>query len=463
MNKKYIWIVSIVLSISLFSLILLQGWFFQNARNLKKEQLDLTVNIALNNVTNELERMEREQRIQVYMEYSRRQQQILVPTGKYSGTKVFQSQSIFSSGGYSNSNLFNSDFLINTKPLNERIEFDKLEGIIAKALTNNNIFLNFEFAIKTGSTFNYMSDNYLQNAEKKKRYAKVLFPNETPSLSSKQSFLLIYFPSADDFFADAFKFVIPASILILILILSTAFTIYIIFRQKRVSNIKNDFINNMTHEFKTPISTISLASQMLKDNTFSNTPQTVERISNIISEESKRLSFQVETILQMAVSEDVEMKLKKKNINLNDLIEKHVPNFRINVEKQGGTILTHLATNLKNIEGDEVHIGNLISNLLDNALKYSHETPEITISTENKNGQILMSIADNGIGIAKKDQQMIFERFYRVHTGNLHNIKGFGLGLSYVKKVVDAHKGTIELESMLGKGSKFTIVLNAVE
>lgn len=462
MNKKYIWIVSIVLAISLFSLIVLQGWFFQNTRDLKKEQLDLTVNIALNNVTNELERMEREQRIQIYMEYSRRQQQILAPSGKYRGAKVFQSQSIFSSG-YSNTSLFDSDFLLNIKPLNERIEFDKVEGIIAKALTNNNIFLNFEFAIKTGSTFNYMSDNYLQNAEKKKRYAKVLFPNETPTLSSKQSFLLIYFPSADDFFANAFKFVIPASILILILILSTAFTIYIIFRQKRVSKIKNDFINNMTHEFKTPISTISLASQMLKDNTLSNTPQTVERISNIISEESKRLSFQVETVLQMAVSEEVEMKLKKKIINLNDLIEKHVPNFRINVEKRGGTILTHLTTDLKNIEGDEVHIGNLISNLLDNALKYSHEIPEITISTENKNGQVLMSIADNGIGIAKKDQQMIFERFYRVHTGNLHNIKGFGLGLSYVKKVVDAHKGMVELESMLGKGSKFTILLNAIE
>ncbi len=465
MNKRYIWIVSIILGVTLLSLIILQAWFFRDARNLKKEQLDMSVNIALNDVVTELERKEREQFIHFYTEqrslrgstlsFSKKTQEAY---GLSKKSKPFLRKEITTSVSLSNGDFFG----FTPKPIKEKINFVALRDLIAKALMDNNVFLNFEYAVKTGATYDYIPEDYLQNAENKKRYAKVLFPSEVSDISPKQSLLIVYFNSPNEFYSqDILKFIVPAIILILILILCSAFTVYILFRQKKISKIKNDFINNMTHEFKTPISTISLASQMLKDQTLKTTPENINRYSTMISDESTRLSFQVEKILQMAVFDEVDMKLKLKTLQLNDIIEKQVPNFRINIEKCNGAIFTHLAADLREIQADEVHISNIIANLLDNALKYSKEIPEITITTKNKNGSILLSIADNGIGIAKEDQKMIFERFYRVHTGNVHNIKGFGLGLSYVKKVIEAHKGTIEVESVLNKGSKFTITMPA--
>lgn len=465
MNKRYIWIVSIILGAALLSLIILQARFFQNARSLKKEQLDMSVNIALNSVANELERQERESRIRFYTEQRQLQRnRFTLSEEKDSRYKLQRNSGTLIKQELSQVVAYNTNAIFSfvSPPIAERIDFEKLGNQIAKALTENNVFLNFEYAVKTGGLFNYMSENYLINSNQRKRHAKALFPNEVSTVNSPQSFLIVYFNSPNDFYSqDTLRFIIPAIILILILILCSAFTIFIIFRQKKVSKIKNDFINNMTHEFKTPISTISLASQMLKDQTLNTTKESIERYSSMISDESKRLSFQVEKILQMAVFDEVEMKLKEKTLQLNSLIEKHVPNFRISIEKQNGSINTHLSPDLNEIKGDEVHISNVIANLLDNALKYSREIPEITVSTKNRNGHVLLSIADNGIGIAKEDQKMIFERFYRVHTGNVHNIKGFGLGLSYVKKVVEAHKGTIEVESMPQKGSKFTISLPA--
>lgn len=462
MNKRYIWVVSIILGIALLSLIILQAWFFQNARKSKKEQLNMSVNIALNSVTNKLERKERELRILRHTEQEHLQNTLSLASfsGSYNLRKsnTLIEQNFKQSTSLDLSNFFN----YTQRPIEERVDFEELRNDIAEALVANKVLLDFEYAVKTAGTFNYMSENYLQNSTDKKRHAKILFPNEMSSITNLQSCLIVYFNSANDFYSKGIlRFIIPAAILILILILCSAFTIYIIFRQKKVSKIKNDFINNMTHEFKTPISTISLASQMLKDQTLNTTQENINRYSSMISDESKRLSFQVEKILQMAVFDEVEMKLKVKTLQVNTLVEKHVPNFRILAEKENGSIITHLSPNLDEILGDEVHISNLIANLLDNALKYSKEVPEVTITTTNKNGNILLSIADNGIGIAKEDQKMIFERFYRVHTGNVHNIKGFGLGLSYVKKVVEAHKGTIEIESMPDKGSKFTISLPA--
>ncbi|MBS9768111.1 MAG: HAMP domain-containing histidine kinase [Flavobacteriaceae bacterium] len=462
MNKRYIWIVSIILGVALLSLIILQAWFFQNARALKKEQLEMSVNIALNDVVTELERTDRERRIRILTE----QQQIQTANLSISRTtqnvyKTTQKNKKLLTANFSkrisvNTNLFN--FL--PLHISKRISFEKLKEKIAKALTTNNVFLNFEYAVKTGAKYNYTSENFLKNSDKKKKHSKVLFPNEVSTSEIPQSQLIVFFESPNEFYAnDILRFIIPAIILILIVILCSTLTVLFIFRQKKVSKIKNDFINNMTHEFKTPISTISLASQMLKDQTLNISKENIERYSSMISDESKRLSFQVEKILQMAVFDEVEMKLKNRTLQLNSIIEKQVPNFRINIEKKNGSIITHLAPDLYEIIGDDIHIGNIIANLLDNALKYSREIPEITISTKNKNDFVEFSIADNGIGIAKEDQKMIFERFYRVHTGNLHNIKGFGLGLSYVKQVIDAHKGTIEVESMLNQGTKFTINL----
>jgi two-component system phosphate regulon sensor histidine kinase PhoR len=238
-----------------------------------------------------------------------------------------------------------------------------------------------------------------------------------------------------------------------------ALTLHIILRQKKLSLIKNDFINNMTHELKTPISTISLASQMLKDTSVAHTPKTIEHVSGVIFDESKRLSYQVEKVLQMAVFNEGRLKLKMSEINLNDVAGTVASNFQIRVTSQHGELNTRFAANHPLIKGDEVHITNVLFNLLDNAVKYSTEKPEIEFSTENKNGWVVVAVKDNGIGIPKEHQKQIFERFYRVPTGNVHNVKGFGLGLSYVKRIIDAHNGQIKVDSSPGKGTRFRIYL----
>jgi len=243
----------------------------------------------------------------------------------------------------------------------------------------------------------------------------------------------------------------------LLLILSCAFTIFIIIRQKKLSAIKNDFINNMTHEFKTPISTISLASQMLKDGAVTNSPDMVSHIAKIVRDESTRLTFQVEKVLQMAMFTESRMKLKLKVINIHEIIEGLLENFRLKVEDKNGEINHHFEATSDNVLADDIHVANVISNLMDNAIKYCMKTPNISISTFNKNEGVVVSVVDNGIGISRKEQKLIFERFYRVSTGNVHDVKGFGLGLSYVKKIVEAHGGNISVESTLHKGSKFDI------
>ncbi|HYQ57918.1 MAG TPA: HAMP domain-containing sensor histidine kinase, partial [Draconibacterium sp.] len=214
---------------------------------------------------------------------------------------------------------------------------------------------------------------------------------------------------------------------------------------------------NMTHELKTPISTISLASQMLQDGSVTNTPSIIEHVSNVINQESKRLSFQVEKVLQMAVFNEGRLKLKLREFDVNKMVRTVTSNFELRVNNKNGTLHTEIMADQALIKGDEVHITNVIFNLLDNAMKYSGEIPEIWVRTENRKDKIMISVKDNGIGIAKEHQSQIFDRFYRVPTGNVHDVKGFGLGLSYVKKIVDLHNGTINVESALNKGTTFKI------
>jgi len=213
----------------------------------------------------------------------------------------------------------------------------------------------------------------------------------------------------------------------------------------------------MTHELKTPISTISLASQMLKDNSLVHSPSTIDHISGVILDESKRLSNQVEKVLQMAVFNEGKLKLKFTAIDLNQVVSQAASNFEIRVTTTNGTLETVLSAENPMIRGDEIHITNLIYNLLDNAEKYSKENPKIEVSTENRSNWVIVQIKDNGIGISKENLTQIFERFYRIPTGNVHNVKGFGLGLFYVKRIVDEHHGKIKVESTLGKGTKFRL------
>lgn len=249
-------------------------------------------------------------------------------------------------------------------------------------------------------------------------------------------FVNIFFPTLDNYIFSSVKFMIPSIIFTVVLLITFIFTIYIIFRQKRLTEIKNDFINNMTHEFKTPISTISLAAQMLNDPAVGKSPVMFKHISGVINDETKRLRFQVEKVLQMSMFERQSVTLKKKEIDAHELITGVVNTFRLKVEKNNGTLEAELNAQDPVIFVDEMHFTNVVFNLLDNAVKYKSPDRDIAlkIRTWNESGKLCISIEDNGIGIKKENLKKIFDKFYRVHTGNLHDVKGFGLGLAYVKK-----------------------------
>jgi len=320
------------------------------------------------------------------------------------------------------------------------------------------ISLDYRYAIKTfptGQEKTISESPDYKSIKRKKEYTHVLFPNDIYEIPN---YLVIYFPKRSGFLLRATGImVIPTFILTGLLIAIFTYTIYIIFKQKKLSQIKNDFINNMTHELKTPISTISLASQMLQDETISNTPRTIAHISSVINQESKRLSYQVEKVLQMAVFNEGRLKLRFKEFELNDLVRTVISSFELRVKNKNGTLHTDLRAVGNRIYGDEIHITNVVFNLLDNAFKYSNEIPDITVTTENRRESVVLSVTDKGIGIPREHQEQIFERFYRVPTGNVHNVKGFGLGLSYVKKIVEAHNGKILVESAVNKGTTFSI------
>ncbi len=245
------------------------------------------------------------------------------------------------------------------------------------------------------------------------------------------------------------------------IIITTAFfiTVRTLLKQKKLSEIKSDFINNMTHEFKTPLATISLAVDALKNDKVSGNKEKTDYFTGIIKEENKRMNKQVETILQAALLDKNEVQLTLKRLLAHDIIVHVLNNISLQVEEKGGKIDVDLEAENDLIMADEVHFTNVINNLLDNAVKYSKDNLHIKLSTRNVGNHLKIKIEDNGIGMNKETLHRIFEKFYRAHTGNVHNVKGFGLGLSYVKTMIDAHHGTIKAESVLGKGSSFTILL----
>ena len=284
-----------------------------------------------------------------------------------------------------------------------------------------------------------------------------LFPND---ILSKNNYLYIYFPEKRTHVIKEVWLPISSSILfILVIIFCFIYAIRVIFRQKALSDTKNDFINNMTHEFKTPLATVSLAVEALQDPELSTKDKFRTRYLGIIKDENKRLVAQVENVLQAAALDKNDFKLKIENLNLSEILESTVDHFGLQVEKKGGQIT--FTNNLEDpfLEGDLFHLTHIFNNLLDNANKYSPNTPFITVEAHDATDSVYVQIKDEGIGMSKDAQRKIFDKFYRVPTGNVHDVKGFGLGLSYVKTMLEAHKGGIQVSSEPGKGSTFTINL----
>lgn len=353
-----------------------------------------------------------------------------------------------------------SHILLHTKfediPIEQRIDQQRLDALLMQNLEERGISQIYEFAvINSQSKIVICTPGYNEVVENK-IYQKRLFPND---VHAKLHTLNLYFTETPNYIKESMGLMIPTVIFTLLVLSISIYTIIIIFRQRKLDQIKNDFINNMTHEFKTPISTISLASQMLKDSSITIPPQSLQRISGVILDESKRLSYQVEKILQMAAFEKGKASLKLKELDVNEIISKVTNSFRLKVESAQGQIDERLDATNSIAMVDEVHFTNVIFNLLDNAFKYRREAPMLYVKTWNKNNGIIISIKDNGLGISKENLDRIFEKFYRVPTGNRHDVKGFGLGLAYVKKIVEDHGGQITVESELNVGTKFDIFL----
>lgn len=252
---------------------------------------------------------------------------------------------------------------------------------------------------------------------------------------------------------------LPLIAVIGFILLFFGYALTIIFKQKRLSEVKTDFINNMTHELKTPISTIGLSSETLLREDFSNDPERLQRYAGIIYKENKRLENQVERVLNIAKMDKEQIKLNYTLFDLHDLIQEAADVFEFNQSETGGVMQLDLQATQTLINADEVHIGNVIHNLIDNAIKYCDKEPEIKITTKHIGASIHLLIQDNGIGLKKEDTKMIFDKFFRVSTGNIHNVKGFGLGLYYVKLIIQSHGGKINVKSQIGQGTTFSIVL----
>lgn len=345
------------------------------------------------------------------------------------------------------------------KNTGERISKGHLDTMIAEELVNVGITVPFISNVYDFNSNDFVYDTHGNADEIKQSAFKVnLYPND---FGLRRELLLVKFPNQSIFLLRQMWLILGSSIIFIILIIVAFYTtIRTIYRQKKISEVKNDFVNNMTHELKTPISTISLACEALSDPAMSSDKASVSTFLNIIKEENKRLGNLVERVLQASVLERTQIKLNIETLEMHNIINKAVNNIRIQIEKRGGVINLHFKATEDKIDGDKVHITNVIFNLLDNANKYTKNVPVIDLVTKNENNKFIIEIIDNGIGISKDDQKKIFEKFYRVPTGNLHDVKGFGLGLSYVNEICTRHNAALLLESDLGKGSKFIIKFN---
>ena len=350
------------------------------------------------------------------------------------------------------------------RPIEERADSTTVANYLRSelefnGLTQNGVTLPFEFAITSRNNgIVYKTAGYSPMSQQDV-YSLVIFPNDP---KNKQNTLNVTFPNKSDYIFSSVKFLIPSLAFTFLLLGVFLYTISVAFKQKKLSEIKNDFINNMTHEFKTPISSISIAAQMLNDDSVRKSPEMLKHVSGVINDETKRLRFQVEKVLQLSLFDRKNATMRLEEEDANASIYSVINTFKLKVEKYGGHINANLDAEDPIINVDRMHFTNVIFNLLDNAVKYRREDvpPELTVTTVNPDeDHIQITVQDNGIGMKREDLKKIFEKFYRVSTGNLHDVKGFGLGLAYVSKMIDLFGGSIRAESEINVGSKFIITL----
>lgn len=343
------------------------------------------------------------------------------------------------------------------KPLLERIDPHLVNAILKEELYDHGVKTKFNMGLFSGHDL-VLKEKGVPAMDLLESPFKIrLFPG---NFFYNQDHLSVIFPQEKGFLIKSMGGVISiSSIFIIAIAVIFWITFATVVRQKKLAVVKNDFINNMTHELKTPISTISLACDILRDKDFPKTPERQDHYVQVITEENKRLSTLVENVLQSAVIDKGELKLKFHPLHIEELIDQVVGRAQVRIEQQNGTLEVEYQATQGLLDADRVHLTNVISNLVDNAIKYSGGTPAIKVITRNLGKGLVVDVQDNGIGIAKEELSKIFDNLYRVPTGNLHDVKGFGLGLSYVKAIVEQHQGSVKVASTLGKGSTFSIYL----
>jgi two-component system phosphate regulon sensor histidine kinase PhoR len=339
----------------------------------------------------------------------------------------------------------------------EEVPFDRVNEVLKKELENRNIPIQFEVGIIKDSIFTDKSANADTLLLTQSNYKVNLFPN---AIFQKNVKLAVYFPEKESFIYKTLNWLLFVSFIFSVIVLVTfAVSIYYILKQKKISEMKSDFINNMTHEFKTPIATISVAADSISNQKIIENPERIRYFVEMIKKENVRMNRQVEDILTIARLDKKDFEFRWEAFNLHEVIEDAIQSIVLQVEKKGGSVSSELMAINPVATSDPTHFANLIYNLLDNANKYSMTAPEIKISTRNTAKGVLIAVEDKGIGMTKAVQSRIFERFYRQTSGNIHNVKGFGLGLSYVKAVLEANRGSISVHSEPGKGSKFEVFI----
>ncbi len=345
------------------------------------------------------------------------------------------------------------------KQVAQRIDLKKLEKTLNEELLNKGIDLNYNFGIVASkdSSLVYVKNKKHNGDIKTSKYRVELSPDD---LFMNADILVVTFPGKINFLiANIWPLIMFSCLFTLIIILGVAYTVHVVFRQKKLAEIKNDFINNMTHEFKTPIATIGIATDTLKNPKVFGNKEKLDFYTGIIKQENERMNNQVNKVLQMAQIDKGELTFKYDEVDVVAIINKVVNGVQLQLQEKQGTITITNQAISTTINADSTHFANVINNLIDNALKYSPEKPVIKIKLWNENDALAICVSDNGIGMNEETQKRIFETFYRAPTGNIHNVKGFGLGLSYVKAIIDDMKGEIEVKSEPGKGSTFIVTL----
>jgi len=510
MNKRIFTFISVSFSAALLVLICFQVYWIRKDYLVREELFKSRVDDALNNTNIKLEKLDPRSK---HTKITERIQGINLPDFKGKKRLNFSVRSEMSIDSNGRQSIrFKNDELVNdslikfdasaTNFLNQIREQSRLQSSKNKDLFNKGLDISDIFDFTT--TKNYYSDRkqkidtllldsiLISELKREKIVAKYnyyltsLYPGSPHHGDLKQAenisdslgiehymvnlapnntfiepeYLILYFPTQNrDVFKQMWPFLITSIVVILILTISFYYIMISNLKQKKLSVIVNDFISNMTHEFKTPISTISLASEMLGDESIAQTPEKKQRYIKMIRDENKRLSVLVESILQTSILDKGEFKLKPSEVDVHEIINTAINNTHLLINQRKGAVHTFLKAQKFKLQADRVHLTNIIFNLIDNAIKYSLDVPEITVSTYNTAEGIMIQVKDNGMGISKENQRKIFDKFYRVPTGNVHNVKGFGLGLSYVLAVVVKHGGTISVTSDVGKGSTFNVHL----